>query len=281
MPGQGQADRDRAHHVDGLAGAGGARLGNVPQRDDDDRRRQRQVDVEHQPPGDGADQPAAEERPDRGGDAAEPGPGADSPRAVIGGERRLQDRQAARGEQRRAHALQRAGGDQDSGAGRQAADERGDREPYRADHEDLPAAVRVTERAAEQQHPGQGERVAVHDPLHAGDRRVEILADRGQRDADDGRVERGDARAEDGGRQHPAAGGTLVRQAGSRHPAPRSPDSDRSGGPWAALNRVDRSAAACRPPQPARRDRAAGPRRCPGPASSSPAGSASRRLSRR
>src|ERR1700744_5836641 len=62
-----------------LGGTGGARLGDVPHRDGADGGRDRQVDEEDQPPGHRADQPAAEEGPDRGGDPAESRPRADGP----------------------------------------------------------------------------------------------------------------------------------------------------------------------------------------------------------
>ena len=62
----------------------------------------------------------------------------------------------------------------------------------------------VAERAGEQQESGQGQRVPRHHPLQRAHSAVERAADGGERDADDGGIERCDPRAEDGGRQHPA-----------------------------------------------------------------------------
>ncbi len=58
-----------------------------------------------------------------------------------------------------------------------------------ADHEDLAAAVEVTEPAAEQQQAAEGQRVAGDDPAQVGGRDVEVVLDVGQRDVHDGAVE--------------------------------------------------------------------------------------------
>ena len=168
-------------------------------------RRQRQVDEEHQPPGHRVDQPPAKKRTYSGGHAAEAGPRADGGHPVILGEGGLQDGQAARGQQRPADALQGARRDQHPDVRRHPAQQRRDGEPHGADDEHLPPPVAVPERAAEQQQPGQGERVGVHHPLQAGHAGVELPADGRERDADHGRVERGHARAEHGGGHHPPA----------------------------------------------------------------------------
>jgi hypothetical protein len=89
--------------------------------------------------------------PDRGGDAAQPGPGADGGRAVVLGEGRLQDGQAARGQQRPADALQGPGRDQHGRVRGQPAQQRREGEPHGADHEHLRAARscrRASRRAA-------------------------------------------------------------------------------------------------------------------------------------
>jgi hypothetical protein len=144
------------------------------------------------------DERAADERPDGGGDAPEARPGADRLRPVGRDEGALDHRQAARGQQRPAHALQHAGDDQRLRVGRDAAQQGGEGEPRRADHEDPPPAEAVAQRAAEQDQAGQGEQVAVGDPLELGERRVEVLADGLQGDVDDRAVEEGHARAESG-----------------------------------------------------------------------------------
>ena len=117
------------------------------------------------------DEPAAEERADRAGDAAEAGPGADRPAAVLLPEGRLQDGEAARGQQRAADALQRPGRTSSLERRGERAEQRGGREPDDPDHEDPAAAEPVAERAAEQDQRGQRERVAVDGPLQPGERR--------------------------------------------------------------------------------------------------------------
>ena len=56
---------------------------------------------------------------------------------------------------------------------------------------------------AEQQQPGQRQRVGGDHPLQRGQAGVEVAADGGQRDADHGGVDRRDRRPEHGGQQHP------------------------------------------------------------------------------
>ena len=72
----------------------------MPHGDGHDGHGDRQVDEEDQAPRHGADQPSADERADRRGQAAETRPGADGPATGRPGEGRLQDGQAARGQQR-------------------------------------------------------------------------------------------------------------------------------------------------------------------------------------
>ena len=198
-------------------GPGELSLGHVPGGDGHHRRRHRQVDEEHQPPAvwHRADQQPAEERARRGGHAAKTGPGADRGPAVVLGEGRLQDGQAARGQQRPADALQGPRRDEHRDVRGQPAQQRRDREPDGADHEHLPPPVAVPERPAEQQQPGQGQRVGVHHPLQAGHAGVEIPPDSRQGDAHHGRVDGGHARAEHGGGHHPPALRAGQPQAGA------------------------------------------------------------------
>ena len=77
-------------------------------------------------------------------------------------------------------------------------------EPDDADGEDALAAVSVAERPPKEEEGGQCQRVAGDDPLECVDPPVELAVDGGERDADDGRIEKGDAGAEDGGGDDPA-----------------------------------------------------------------------------
>ena len=155
-----------------------AGLGHVPQRDDHDEHGQRQVEQEHRPPAP-LDQPAAEERADRPGDPAEPGPRADrrapgpAPRNDAGDQR-----EAARRQQRPADALQRAA---PRSAAPGSARARTAATPARtsdADDEHAAASEVVAQRAAEQDQRGQREGVGVDGPLQAGEPGVQVRADR-------------------------------------------------------------------------------------------------------
>ena len=122
---------------------------------------------EDQPPAHRVDQHAAQERPDQPGDAGQRRPQADRAGAVLVPERGLDEREAARGEQRAADALQGAGRDELAGGLREPAQQRGRGEPADADDEHLAAAVAVTQRAAEQDERGQRQRVRGDGPLQA------------------------------------------------------------------------------------------------------------------
>ncbi len=86
-PGQRAADARGPLDVQLRHRTGRLGLGYVPGGDGHDHHGQRQVDEEHQPPGHRAYQPPAQERPDRGGHAAQARPGADGGRSVVLGRR--------------------------------------------------------------------------------------------------------------------------------------------------------------------------------------------------
>ena len=205
--GQAPGAEHRSGRVDAAARRGVVGLGHVAQRDGQHGGDERQVEQEDPTPRRRAGDPAAEERTDGGGDPTEPGPGADGPGPVGGVEGRGQQRQAARGQQRSAHALHEPGGDEhlDGGSGR--AHRRGRREPDEADAEHATATETVAQGPAQQDERGEGERVGGHDPLQAGEVGVQVPPEAGEGDVDDGGVERGHPRAEHGGRHHPAPGG--------------------------------------------------------------------------
>ncbi len=180
------------------------RLGHVPDSDQDRGRRQRDVDQEHQPPAHGVDQPAAEERPDRTGDARQTGPGADRLAPVVGMEGGGDDRQAAGHEQRSADALDRPRRDQQPGGRRHPAQHRGAGEHDGTGDEHRAMPIAVAEAAAEQQQRRERDEIGVDDPLQAGDRRAEVVADRRQGDVDHCSVEERHARPEHGRRHDPS-----------------------------------------------------------------------------
>src|SRR6266700_3739053 len=78
-----------------------------------------------------------------------------------------------------AGALQDAGDDQQTGASRQPAEQRGGREHPEGGDEDVAAAEQIAAAAPEQQQGSEGERVAVDDPGDATDAEPEAVLDRG------------------------------------------------------------------------------------------------------
>ena len=204
-------EADNAEHgtlpVEPARGVRRPRLGYVANRDPDDQCRQRQVEQEDPAPRGGVDEPTPGKRSDRRGDATEPGPCADRPCPVVRVERGLDDRQASRREQCATDALQHAGGDEDADAGCGAAQQRREGEPDHTDDEDPTTAEPVTERSADEDQGCERERVARHHPLETGEAGIEIVAETGQGDVDDGRVERDHPGAEHRPEQHPARRG--------------------------------------------------------------------------
>ena len=148
------------------------RLGRQRGRGDPDR----DVHPEHPFPADVFGQHAAEE--DAGG-AAGAGDRAPDPQRFValgavaegGGD----DRERGGGEDRRAEALDGAGGDQLPGGARQAAGQRGEGEEHQAEHEDAAAAEQVGQPAAEQEEAAEGEDVGVDHPGQAALAEVERL----------------------------------------------------------------------------------------------------------
>ena len=183
----------------------------MARRDDEDEHRDGDVDVEDQAPRARRQQVAADEGAGRGGDPAQAGPRADRPRPVGGPERRLDDGEAAGRQECPADPLDDAGHDEEGGIRRDAAERGGDGEPGDADGEHAPTPEAVAQRPAEQQEGGQREGVAGDDPLERADAAAEGPVDGGECDADHGRIEEGDAGAEDGGSQDPAPTGRVER----------------------------------------------------------------------
>ena len=89
-----------------------ARLRDRGARADDDERGDRHVDEERPAPARTVDEPAADERSDRAGDAAEARPRADGLGAIVLAEAGLEDRKASRRQQRAADTLQHPRGDE-------------------------------------------------------------------------------------------------------------------------------------------------------------------------
>ena len=150
----------------------------------------RDVDEQDPAPAEQVGEHAAQQHAGGAAGAAHRAPDADGAvaRGALG-ERGGEDRQRRRGDDRAAESLDRAGGDQHALAVGDAAGQRGEREQDEPGHEDAAASEQVGGPAAEQQEAGEGDRVGVDDPLQVDLGEAEAVADRRQRDVDDGDVE--------------------------------------------------------------------------------------------
>ena len=186
---QAGGQRDLAGHVE-LAGVRVARLLDRLARDRDADQAERQVDEEDPAPVEAAGERAADERADGEG-------GAD--RSAVGGERlaallRVRERLREQGERdgehdRGADALRGARGVQHHDVRGRRAHERRHGEDGETDREQPATTEAVGQRAGRQHDGGEGEGVGVDDPLQAGQARVEVGGDVGQRGVHDRDVE--------------------------------------------------------------------------------------------
>ena len=162
---------------------------NRPTRSEHDEA-ERHVDEERPAPRADVGEQAAEDEADGGaarGDGAEEGEGAVAG-GVVGSARGEQG-QHARGGERRADALQGAGGDELTGRLGEPAERGGDGEDRQPDLEGTQAPEDVSEPAAEEQQPAEGEGVGVEHPRQGGRAEAEVGVDAGEGDVHDGGVE--------------------------------------------------------------------------------------------
>jgi hypothetical protein len=183
--------------------------GDEPDRRDQRHERQRDRQEEHVAPADLGHQPAedeAEREPGRAGGRV------DRQRPVAQralGEARRDDGQAGGRREGRRHALDEAGEDQQRAVVGQPAKAGRDEEHGEPDEEHPPAAEQVRGAPAEQQEAAVAEHVAADDPLQRAGGHVEVLADRGERDADHRDVE---GVEEEGAAQHEQHGVGMPAQ---------------------------------------------------------------------
>jgi hypothetical protein len=156
------------------------------------RQDERDIDGEDPAPRRIVDQQAAAEWPDHHRDAGPRRPRPDRRASLLGRERRGDDRQRGRHEQRPRDPLQRARRDQQLGCRGERAHDRGDAEADQPGGEHLAAAEQVAERAADQQQRAERQQVGLDDPLLRREPGVEVVADRRERDVDDGPVDEHD-----------------------------------------------------------------------------------------
>src|SRR5262249_28587281 len=192
-------------------------------------------------PGDGRDEPAADERADEERDPGPGGPGPDRGAALLALEEH-RDRCEGRGrEQRSGHALGRARGDQRALVPRDRAQHRRDCERDDPDHEHPPLPEEVPERPADKDQRAQREQARVDSPLLEREAAAEVALHRGQRDVHDGRAAEQDRRPEDAGRErqplaHPYA---QIADTSSHHSANARKEADMPGYTVTRLEEVD------------------------------------------
>ena len=149
-------------------------------------------------------------RADRQRQRADAGPRADRLAALGGREGVGDDREGAGHHERGADALDGAARDEPGLALREADERAGRGERDDAEEEHAPAPEEVAQAPAGDQQDGERQRVGVHGPLEAGDRRAEVLLDRRQRDVHDGVVEHHHEQREAHGGERPPAAVVLV-----------------------------------------------------------------------
>ncbi len=165
-------------------------FGHEAAAEEHDREPDRDVDDEDRRPAERLGEDPAEQDPGGRADGADRAPGtqrAVARRALVKGGR--DDRQGGGGEDRSADPLQRAGGDQGAGGGRDRAEQGGAREDQRAGVEHASAAEEIRGAPAEQQETREGEGVSVQDPLQAIGGEAQRILDRRQGDVHDRDIE--------------------------------------------------------------------------------------------
>ena len=181
----------------------------------------RHVDEEDPTPADPLGDHTADQRADRQGQRGDPRPDPDCGAAQPWREGCGDDRERRRVHQRRADALDGAGGDQRRRAAGEPAPERRAGEDHEARDEDRAPAEQVGELAAREQEHAERQRVGVHDPLELGHRDAEVGADRRQRHVHHRVVEHDHEQAERNRDQRPPLP-VLIREEPCPHRYPPS-----------------------------------------------------------
>ena len=194
----------QAGYVEPARHRGVPRLIDVAQGDGEGDHADRHVDEEDPAPVQVLADHAAERRAEGQGQGADGGPDADGRGALPDvGESGHDDGQRGRHQQRRAHALDGAAGDEHLAAAGQPGGQRGQREQRQAAEEDPAPPVHVGEPAAGQQQPGHREQVAADHPLQPGHRQVQAVLDGRDRHVDDVVVQVGHEGGQADRRQRP------------------------------------------------------------------------------
>ena len=187
---QRRRDRGRTREIEAASRVRAATGWEQGQAEGEHRRPDREVDEEDRVPAERARQDAAEERAERATPSGDETEEAHCLRPLSRrGEEGHDKRERDRRDDRAAQPLHRARPDEGRLRACEAAAERGECEERDADEEDAPVAEEVAEPPAEQEEAAEGEQIAVHDPRERARGEAEVRADRGQRDADNRRIE--------------------------------------------------------------------------------------------
>jgi len=167
----------------------------------------RHVDQEDPAPAHG-NQHAADDRSERGGEAADRGPGPHRPAAAFRREGRQQEADRSRGHERSAGRPKNAASDQRPDAAGACAGGRGDGEERDAEEEAAIAPMAFGQPAEKDEQRGICDRVAVQHPGQVFEGRAgKIMRDRGKPNIDDEEIEVGEHDADADDRQHLARAG--------------------------------------------------------------------------
>ena len=170
--------------------ASGSRLSPTIEQGAGERERSdREVDVEGPAPAQVGDEPAADERAERRHPADHRAPDPEGDRSLAPAEGRVHDRERRREDQRSAHPLEEAAGEEDGSRGRERGDQARAEEDQEAPDEHATAPGDVADAADADQERGEDQRVDRVRPLRLGDPDVEVADDRRNRDIDDRRVD--------------------------------------------------------------------------------------------
>ena len=195
-------EREEAEPVR-AARPGIARFLQAGECDHEDRRADRQVDEEDPPPGQAGRECPTHDRPDRDREAGDGTPHAERNTPVLAAERVGQQRQRHGEHDRAADTLHAARDYEEQRSGRNAAQQRGNRERADPDQVHQPPAEQVGERSAGEQRGRQRQGVRVNDPLQIGEAAAQLLLDVGQGDVHDRDVEQQHERTQTHRRQRP------------------------------------------------------------------------------
>ena len=210
---QAQRREQSACPVHSRGGCGVSAFRHAPVCERENAEPQWNVDEKRVAPGKMINQETAEHRPERRRHRAVTRPRADGLAALVAGERRADDGEAARHQQRPAGALHSTRDDQLLDARCQAAPQRRRREQHHADGEHAPAPEVISRGTAGQEQRPEKKRKRLHDPLRVGHGCAESCLQSRQRDVDHGAVDEDHAGRENRGGEDP---GPDLRRTGDR-----------------------------------------------------------------